>query len=122
MNFRCLTCGYVQDFPPSEESMRVHFPHLEGKSTECPACRGYLKTHGGRKNGKIEMPDIVEPGTLEDESLPEVAQKLKELDADFEKLSSGDETLKDKYKNKKLFGWTPDELIAMHVKRESPKE
>lgn len=117
MNYRCLTCGFAQDFQPTSESVALHHPWMGGLPVnQCPACTEYLKKHGGRKPGKIRMPDITEAGVLESEST--IADKLSEMNRDFHDVTNGMRTaeLKKKYGKEKLFGWTIDELDSLRNK------
>lgn len=115
MNYRCLTCGFVQDFEPTQELVASHHPWMEGRSLlDCPACVEYLEKHGGRKNDNPLMPDITEPGTLVEEST--IVDQLRELNDDFHALQVEDESTKKhkdlvkKYKNKKVFGFSPSDI------------
>lgn len=120
MNYRCMTCGYVQDFAPTEKDTVLHHPWMEGRNYhECPACYQYLQ-RGGRKNGKIEMPDFVECGRLIEEE--KVEKELAELNKDFQSLTEGDVSLMGKYEKNRIFGWTSGELIALKAKRDFEKK
>lgn len=117
MNYRCLTCGFVQDFEPTSESVFLHHPWMVGKPiNECPACHKYIDK-GGRKEGKIIMPHFDKAGTIQPEK--DIKKELEEMDIHFLEASEGKNTdsLKKKYKNKRLFGWTIDELEELHKKR-----
>lgn len=121
MIYRCLTCGYAQDFVPTPEENAKHFPWMKGEETsKCPACVQYLKKYGGRKPGKLDMPDIVDAGEIIEET-EEVAQMVAEIDADLQKLASGDKSVASKYVGKKLFGFSADDLDELHMKREESK-
>lgn len=115
MNYRCLTCGFVQDFEPTEALVSEYHPWMAGRDPyECPACVQYLSKYGGRKNDNPAMPDITDPGVLVDEST--IIDQLRELNDDFHALQTEDETKKKhkdlvkKYKNKKVFGFSPDDI------------
>lgn len=114
MNYRCLTCGFSQDFAPTSENVGVHHPWMAGLPVnQCPACTKYLQTHGGRKNGKIQMPDISDAGVLVEETV-EIKANLDEMHEDWCALQNGDAAKKDevrsKYEGKKLFGFSPSEV------------
>lgn len=107
--------------PLSQINAENHAKELDGISNkeECPSCNGYLKRWGGRKNGKIEMPDISSPGTLQDEET--ISAEFSELNRDYIYLrDNGDaentSALKKKYKNKKLFGFSVDDIVSLHEK------
>lgn len=121
MNYRCLTCGFVQDFVPTRDSANIHHPWMEEYDhTWCPSCVKYLLKHGGRRNDNPNMPDIDEPGILVDEA--GILSELSDLNADFFELQTASETSKKhkdlvkKYKNKKLFGFSPDDIKKIRAR------
>lgn len=112
-----MTCGFAQDFEPNPEQALACHPWMEGLNwRECPACHLYLQRHGGRKNGKIEMPDITVPGVLVDEA--KVSNEVADKERDFQRLTNGDASLLDKYEGQKLWGWAPSEILALKAKRD----
>lgn len=120
--YRCLTCGFTQDFEPTPESVVINHPWMAGLPVnQCPACTKYVKEYGGRKNGKVEMPDISSPGQIKREE--EVSKELGELNRDFHSIhddgvsESELKALKEKYEGKKLFGWSVDDCLTLKEKR-----
>ena len=124
--YRCLTCGFALTCDETDDLATVnrsnHQYSLQGieDGTACPACHAYLKKHGGRKYGRVQMPDIKTAGKLEDESNPGVLAKRQALDKDFHDLNAnrgaGNLTaLRAKYSgNKKIYSFSVDDLIAQH--------
>ena len=87
---------------------------------QCPACTQYIQKKGGRKNGKIEMPDISSPGIIQHED--SISVQFDEMTRDFnEAAERPSQALKNKYVGKKLFGWSVDELEQMKAKRDAQK-
>lgn len=118
MNYRCLTCGFSQDFDPSNEELVVKcHPWMHGENKqECPACHDSIK-RGGRKNGKLIIPIIGTPGVLQKES--DIKDQLEKQDKDFYELTHGvaSPAKKKVYKTKRLYGWTSDELEEIRLSK-----
>lgn len=128
-----MTCGFAlvvdaEDPRPFEQiNEENHVNELRGveDKSSCPACHGYLKKYGGRREGVVEMPDIVEAGTLVEED-EEIATKVLEMNRDFVALADargdGDLTnLRRKYRNKKIFAYSVDDLVARFDRQEARK-
>lgn len=132
-NYYCLTCGfstnkYVDDPTLIEVHLWNHhkeeLKNTEGPSLECPACHGYKNVWGGRKLGKVEMPDFDSIGTIqhEHELLPEgktVFEKFQEIEGDFQLVlkdrAQGKLTnLRSKYGARKLWGYSLDDLLERY--------
>ena len=131
MTYRCLSCGFAQDFDPADEAKVVkNHPWMKDEDmSNCPACHKYLNEYGGRKYGRIEMPDIKIAGVLQDESNPAVLAKRREMDTDFQELTARRgkgklSAIRGRYTgSKKIFGFSVDELIEQHDRiefRENP--
>lgn len=119
--YRCLECGFCLVADGSKPLEQINYENhadvLTGPSLDCPACTGYLKKYGGRKNGKIQMPDISVVGSLADETT--VSDELAELNADWYELEKEDLTkdrkaaLKAKYEGKKMFGYSVEDRLSL---------
>lgn len=131
--YRCFTCGFAlttaADDPRSLEQINaeVHAKELAGveNKLECPACHGYLKRHGGRKPGRVAMPDITEAGIIEEET-PEKKAQFEELNRDFQTIldKRGDGTLtalRQKYGSQKIFSYSVQDLVDWHDKIKAKK-
>lgn len=122
MTFRCLTCGFAQDFDPTDEAKVVAcHPWMKEKPNkqDCPSCHQYLD-RGGRRRNKIENPGHTTVGLLEDQADPTVLTKFTELVNDWNEmgqlgLSKARKTvLKEKYgAGNLIFGYTGEEKITL---------
>jgi hypothetical protein len=123
--YRCLNCGFAltvdSEDPRSLEQINAvcHSKELRGVEdlSQCPSCHEYMK-RGGRKNGKVSMPDITSAGTLIEET-EEVKAEVEQMQKDFEDVIStkaqGHLTaIRQKYGNDKIFGFSVDDLVARH--------
>jgi hypothetical protein len=117
MNYRCLTCGYSQDFEPSLEANALHHSrYIFEEIDDCPGCLYNIQIIGGRKNGKISMPLFEEAGklVLEDK---DVKAQFDEIEADFQAMrQEGSETVARKYTSKRAWGFSGDECLELHSK------
>jgi len=121
MNYRCFTCGFVQDFEPTVDNVAIHHPWMAGKPiTDCPACTQYLIKYGGRKNGKVAMPDITEVGVIVAET-EEVLTEIQKRIADSQKILAGDEQVAQEYGDQKIFGYSVDDLKEIKRRIEEKK-
>lgn len=80
---------------------------------DCPACTKFI-LNGGRKRGNKD-PNITEVGKLVEEQT--VLDQLHALERAFSMLSQGDASEAAEWDGKKVFGWTPSELLEMSSKK-----
>jgi DNA-directed RNA polymerase subunit M/transcription elongation factor TFIIS len=91
----CDTCGYKQDFEPTQENMNVHFPGLT--AYQCPSCKSALLIKVTNESDKAVMSlidsedDIVamraEQEPITKDGVLESPQAMEaRLDAEFEQV------------------------------------
>lgn len=122
MNYRCLTCGYAQDFAPSTAAnLRNHKGYVFQETDDCPGCIFNIQIIGGRKDGKIEMPHFEKVGKLLPET-PEVHEEFTKIEANFHAMMNGDIGVAQEYKTKRAWGYTGDELLELHERSSKRKD